>query len=231
MDFRFWLENNDATKPFVGSTVQQLVYHGTDKGPFSQFAYQKSQRFVLFSQFDVEAKGFFFSESPHDALEFGRNVVACYIDLKNPLLDPRKEKHLGVDRMPYAKEINMMKILAPLIEKNDQGDHFIDLGIKRHYLQDRRLEKPYDWIYHAVTSMGLNWDALDNPGVVKRMQQLGYDGTFVAEPDTWLGRSIFVPSANQVRMVKWVTGAQKEWGEKENWEIKKKDGFSNLERS
>ena len=79
--------------------------------------------------------------------------------------------------------------------------------------------------------MGLNWDALDNPGVVKRMQQLGYDGTFVAEPDTWLGRSIFVPSANQVRMVKWVTGAQKEWGEKENWEIKKKDGFSNLERS
>jgi hypothetical protein len=231
MNFRFWLENNDIARPFVGSTVQQLVYHGTDKSPFKQFAYQKSQRFVLFAQFDVEAKGFFFSESPHDALEFGQNVVACYIDLKNPLLDPRRDKHLGVDSLPYAKEIDLMKVLAPLIEKDDSGASFVDLGVERYYLKNRRLEKPRDWIYYAVTSMGLNWDALDNPGVVQRMQQLGYDGTFVAEPHTWLGRSIFVPSADQVRMVKWVKGAQAEWGEKEDWNIKKKDGIYNLERS
>lgn len=220
MNFKNWLENNEVVQPFPGSTVQHLVYHGTNKGPFNQFTYQKSQRFVLFSSFDVEARGFFFSESPHDALEYGSNVLACYIDLKNPLLDPRRDKNLGIDRLSYEHELKLQKVLAPMLQKNDDG-HYMDIGVRRHYVKNRRRQFGHEWIYDAVRGDGLAWDALDNPGVVQRMLKMGFDGTFVAEPESWLGRSIFVPSPNQVRMVKWVRGSQDSWGEKDDYSTDK----------
>jgi len=227
MNFRNWFENNEVAQPFPGSTVPYLVYHGTDKHAFKQFAYQKSQRFVLFASFDVETKGFFFSESPHDAVEFGKNVVACYINLRNPLLDPRRDKNLGIEGLPDKKEIDMMKILAPMIKK-DTGGHYIDYMITKNYLQHRHCNSAREWIYDAIEQEGLVWDALDNPGVVERMLKLGYDGTFVAEPNTYLGRSIFIPSPNQVRMVKWVTGVQDSWGDRDDYYTSKKDGYSNF---
>lgn len=229
MKFKNWFESNEQIGPFPGSTVPYLVYHGTDKSPFKQFAYQKSQRFVMFASFDVEAKGFFFSESPHDALDFGQNVVSCYINLRNPLLDPRRDKHLGVDRLSWQQEIDLQKILAPMIEK-DQHGHFMDVGVARYYIKNRHREFGRQWIYDAIESDGLNWDALDNPGVVQRMLKLGYDGTFVAEPNSYLGRSIFVPSPDQVRMVQWVTGMQQSWGDRDDYFTTKKDGLRQLNR-
>lgn len=225
MNFKNWLENDEVVQPFPGSTVPYLVYHGTNKRPFGQFTFQKSQRFVLFASFDVEAKGFFFSESPHDAVEFGSNVVACYINMKKPLLDPRRDKHLAIDRLTYQQEIDLQKILAPMIQKDD-GGHYMDIGVGRHYIQNRYREFGRQWIYDAISNDGLVWDALDNPGVVERMLKLGYDGTFVAEPDTHLGRSIFIPSPDQVRMVKWVSGVQDSWGDKDDYYTSKKDGYS-----
>lgn len=225
--FKSWLENQENINPFPNSTVPYLVYHGTNKQPFKQFEYQKSQRFVLFASFDVEAKGFFFSESPHDALEFGQNVVACYINLENPLLDPRRDKHLSVEGLSNEKEIDMMKILAPMIKK-DTGGHYIDYMISKNYLQHRNRQTARDWIYDAIEKNGLVWDALDHPGVTDRMIRLGYDGTFVHEPDTNLGRSIFVVSPNQVKMVKWVTGIQKDWGDKDDWQTKNVAGYQKL---
>jgi hypothetical protein len=224
MRFKSWLENTEMAKPFADSTVKGLVYHGTKKKPFKEFSYQKSKRYILFSEFDVESKGFFFSESPHDALEYGPNVVACYIRLRNPLLDPRRDKYLGVDRMPYKLEIDLQKILAPMIKKDD-GGHHIELGVGKHYLQTRYSQHGREWIYHAVDGDGLNWDALDNPGVIQRMTKLGYDGTFVAEPHTSLGRSIFVPSSDQIQIVKWVNGPQEDWGDKDDYYVKRYGGF------
>lgn len=224
--FKKWLETKE-NNPFLNSTVQHLVYHGTNKGPFKQFDYQKSQRFVLFASFDVEAKGFFFSESPHDALEFGQNVVACYINLQNPLLDPRRDKHLGVEGLSNQKELDMMKILAPMIQK-DTGGHYIDYMITKNYLQHKRRQTAREWLYDAIDKNGLVWDALDHPGVVDRMKKLGYDGTFVHEPDTALGRSIFILSPDQVQMVNWVKGSQQDWGEKDDWQIKNVSGYKNL---
>lgn len=225
MKFKNWLQNEEVVMPFPGSTIQHLVYHGTNKNPFNQFGYQKSQRFVLFASFDVETRGFFFSESPYDAAEFGNNVVACYIDLKNPLLDPRRDKYLAVDRLSKKQEIDLQKILAPMIEKDVHG-YFIDIGVGRHYIQNRHRNFGMEWIYDAVEAEGLAWDVLDQPNVVERMIKLGYDGTYVAEKDTYMGRSIFIPSPNQVKMVKWVKGVQDSWGEKEDYYTKKKDGLS-----
>jgi hypothetical protein len=225
LNFTKWLENSEIVKPFETSTVPYIVYHGTNKDPFQKFQYQKSSRFVLFSQFDVQTKGFFFSESPHDALDFGKNVLACYINLKKPLLDPRRDKYLGVDRLPYEKEIDLMKILSPMIQKGEKG-HYIDYMIKRSNIQNR--EHPRQWIYDAISDGGIVWDALDNIGVVDKMQKLGYDGTFVSEPDTKLGRSIFIPNPDQVRMIQWYKEPQSKWKSSDDYGINRKSGIETL---
>lgn len=227
MQFKKWIENTENIGPFPGSTVQQIVYHGTDKPKFDQFSYQKSKRFILFSEFDVEAKGFFFSESPHDALGFGKNVVACYLNLKNPLIDPRHDKNLGRDRLPYQKEIHLQKILSPMIEK-DQYGYYIELGVGKFYLKNKYREFGHQWIYDAIGSNGLSWDALDNPGVIQKMSQLGYDGTFVEESETYTGRSIFVIKPEQIKMINWFNNPQPSWGEKDQYGTKMKDGFSHF---
>ena len=105
----------------------------------------------------------------------------------------------------------------------------MDIGVGRHYLKTRHRQFGREWIYDAISNDGLMWDVLDNPGVVQRMLKLGYDGTFVAESDSHLGRSIFIPSPDQVRMVKWVTGVQDSWGDKDDYYTFKKDGFSQFQ--
>jgi hypothetical protein len=227
MKFKHWFESNEIL-PFPSSTIKYPVYHGTDKPIFQQFAHQKGIRQVLFSQFEVEAKGFFFAESPHEALEYGRNIAECYVDLKNPLLDPRRDKHMGIDNLPYEKELHLMKILAPMIEWKDK-EPYIDIGVRRIWLRNRRYEKANQWIYEAVGMDGLDWDCLDNPQVIQNMKKLGYDGTFVQENQSRTGRSIFVPDANQIRIVKWVKGFQPSWGEEEEYYTQKnKEGYSHF---
>lgn len=223
--FRHWLEAGEDVSAWLnGSTITGIVYHGTDKGPFKQFAYQKSQRFVLFSAFDVESKGFFFAENPHDALAFGKHVAACYVRMTNPLVDPRRDKHLSVDGFDRAKEMHILKILGPMVQKDKEHGPFIDLGIRRVYLNNRRYSFAHEWIYEAIGPGGIDWDCLDNPEVIKRMQALGYDGTFVQESDTHIGRSIFVPSSDQIKIVEWVNGPQDTWGDKDDYGTKKVDG-------
>lgn len=225
MHFRMWLEN-DLSSFLSDSTVKYPVYHGTNNN-FNQFSYQKSYRTVLFSQFEVEAKGFFFSESPHDALEFGKNIAECYVRLTNPLLDPRRDPHLGIDRLPYKKEMDLMKILAPLIYKVKEapynGSPYIDIGVGRYFIRPGR-----EWIYNAVKTQGIEWDVLDNPQVIDRMKKLGYDGTFVAEPSSYLGRSIFVINPDQVRIIKWIQGGQPDWGDKDDYYTRKINGLDQL---
>ena len=220
---------NESKNPFPNTTIPYLVYHGTNQSPFKEFKYQSSKRFVLFAEFDVEAKGFFFSESPYDALEFGDNVIACYINLVQPLIDPRRDKHLGIEGFEPRKEIDIMKILAPMIEKDEEGYHYIDYMITRNYLQHRKRATAREWLYDAIDTGGLLWDALDNPGVVQKMTKLSYDGTFVHEPDLQLGRSIFVISPKQVQMVEWVKGAQENWGDPNEWNTEKDEmGYPKL---
>jgi hypothetical protein len=227
MNFKTWLENLDKN-PWTNSTVQYPVYHGTDKPVFQQFSYQKGTRQILFSQIEVEAKGFFFAESPHEALVYGKNVAQCYINLTNPLLDPRRDKHMGTDRLPYEKELQLMKILAPMIEWKDK-EPYIDIGVQRFWLRNRRYERPTQWIYEAVGMDGLDWDCLDNPQVIQNMKKLGYDGTFVQERESRTGRSIFVPDADQVKIIKWFKGEQSDWGEEEEYYThKNKEGYSHF---
>jgi hypothetical protein len=227
MQFKRWVESDDNIQTWLGrSVIRSIVYHGTNK-KFNKFSYQKSKRYVLWSEFDVEAKGFFFAENPHDALTFGSNVAACYVKMTNPLLDPRRDKHLGVDKLDNAKEMHLLKILGPMIQRED-GNPYIDIGVRRVYIKSHRYQHPQEWIYEVVSGDGLNWDCLDNPGVISRMQSLGYDGTFVAEPESWIGRSIFVISPDQVKIDLWTSGLQSHWGSIDDYGTKKTDGLNNF---
>lgn len=214
-------------KSFLGrSVLRRPVYHGTDKN-FSQFKKMPSQRFVLFSAFDVEAQGFFFTENLADAKTFGRKVITAYIRMTNPLLDPRTMKHLGIDRLPYKKEAEMAFVLRHMLTKEtpktpiryyrdkltgnltdvpeeDQlkPQKYMDLMVQRYHVNPKfAKEKDYSWIYNAISTGGLVWDAIDNKSVVSAMKQLGYDGTFVHENDLQLERSVFVMDENQVKIV------------------------------
>jgi len=197
------------------SSGRILVYHGTD-AKFEQFQYQKSVRQILFSKFDVESKGFFFFESPMDATKFGDKVIACYVNLVRPLLDPRRDHYLSVDQLPDEQLQDLRYILQPLV----QPDGSFDIGIQKYYIKDDT-----DWVYNAIGTGGLHWDVLDNDQVVERMRQKGYDGTFVYEPDSYLGRSIFVLSSDQIEIMKWYNEPQLSWGELEDYTFNPKDGI------
>lgn len=230
MTFKLWMENSTDIIPFPNSTVKQLVYHGTEK-PFDEFDYKKSYRTVLWSRFEVKSHGFFFSESPHEAAGFGDYIAECYIDLKNPLLDPRRDRNLGIDRLDKKKEIDLQKILSPLIQKDERG-YYIEIGVKKFYIKKRMYEFGWDWIYNAISSYGIHWDALDNENVIKKMISLGYDGTFVMETDGPLGRSIFVPFPNQIRVLKWHRKEDllKLHGKEDDYYIQKKDGYHHFKQ-
>ncbi len=190
----------------VGETVvPNPVYHGSDV-KFQEFKRMPSKRYVLFSEFDVESPAFFFAVNVTDATEFGRNVSEWNISVRNPLINYPEQQYAAVDfDEDFARD--MAYILEPMVEE-DEGEKYIDLGVGRHYIealkeQALKWDEPEEsWVYAAVENEGLNWDVLDNAECVKRMAELGYDGTTVAEPDTYAGYSWAVFSPEQARFVR-----------------------------
>lgn len=167
----------------------RTFYHGTDE-KFDQFKKRPGKRYVLFSDFDVESPGHFFAEEEEVAQEYGRNVMKRQLNVEKILLDPRKYKHMSVDDFPPELEEELRYILAPMIEEDEYYGKFMDIGVSRYYIKDDY------WIYNAIESEGLNWDVLDNPEVVNRMKELGYDATYVGEDEG--RRSIFVLDNKQI---------------------------------
>lgn len=214
LNFGKWLTEGQTDSPefqawFHGSTLvnpdgtPMVLFHGTKARPFQKFEYRKGKRYILFSEFEADARGFFFTEHPAHAKSYGPNVVACYVRLARPFVDPRVDKHLGVDRLPYQRELHLGKLVAPMIQRHPQHGHFIDIGVAQYWLNPQRDEFPMQWAYHGLDGNGLVWDVLDCPGSVERLKRLGYDGTWVSEPNDDSGRSVFVPDADQIRMVEW----------------------------
>lgn len=192
-------ESQEEKNPFPSSTVKDPVYHGA-KASFKEFEKRPSKRYLLFNEFHVVPQGFFFAEDEETARDYANGwIVKCFVDLKNPLLDPRKHKHLGVDRLPKNLEEDLVAIFSEAAE-DKEGEKVIHTMLSDVYI----TEDP-TWIYHLVGSGGVIWDVLDEPKVVQKMQSLGYDGTFVDEPNHKNNdRSIFVISEKQIKIVKWI---------------------------
>jgi len=169
----------------------RTFYHGTDE-KFDQFEHRPGKRYVLFSDYDVNTPGHYFSENKEDAGEYGSNVMERQLNIDRLLLDPNKYPHMSVDRFPPKLEKELQYILAPMI----QEDGWLEVGVRATKVYPGDIE----WIYEVVGSGGLMWDALDNPEVVTRMKELGYDGTYVDEDEG--KRSIFVLDNKQIIPVK-----------------------------
>lgn len=199
--FSQWYEQQETANLqqwISGSVIQEPVYHGTN-ARFKEFQKMPTKRFILFTAYDVAAQGFFFSESREDAEGYGKTVITAYLRLKNPLLDPRRDKHLAIDRLPSKKEAQLAFILRHMIGKDSYYGKYIDIGVRRDPVDDDfARRRDYQWIYSAMGTGGLHWDVLDKPEVVSSMRRLGYDGTFVEEKEDRSGRSIFVMDASQI---------------------------------
>jgi len=170
----------------------RTFYHGTDER-FENFERRPGKRYVLFSEFDVNSPGHFFSETPENASNYGRNVMERQLDVNKLLLDPNVYPHMGVDRLPPELEEDLRYILEPMIQDDETQGKWIEVGTHTSPVRDD------DWIYNVVQPGGLHWDALDNEEVVNRMKELGYDATYVNEDE---GRSIFVVDSKQIYPVK-----------------------------
>jgi hypothetical protein len=171
------------------SVVKRPVYHGSNE-KFDRFVRRPSKRFVLFTEFDVESPAFFFAPTPEEAAAYGRHVAVWQIDVRRPFVNTETERHLGVDPLDDKRFRELRSVLRPLI-KRDQYGQYIDLGVQRHYLKDN------SWPYHALGRGGLNWDVLDCAACVRRLVELGYDGTTVAEPRNDSGYSWAIFDAAQ----------------------------------
>ncbi len=202
--------------PFSNSLIKEPVYHGTS-GKFDKFKTGvETSRAVLFAEFKVKSQGIFFSSSFEDAKSYGKNVVKCWVNLTNPLFNPNSDKAGQPGRETYhrfskEKEQDFVKIFSPLAHETDiDGEKVpvIDKMLGQIEVRDVRFssrsEETYpEWIYELLGDGGIIWDVMDDEGVVQRMKALGYDGTFVNEPNDHSGSSVFVVSPEQIKIIEW----------------------------
>jgi hypothetical protein len=184
-----------------------VVYHGTNE-KFSVFeSGRTSQRSVMLSSFDVETSGFFFSPSEDDARQYGKNVLPVYLSVQNRLMDP---KVIGISsrsseevKAASAKAFEDAEyILEPMIYE-EGGKRWIDTG---GGVSNTEVDSDGDWINEIFIDGMIDWHALDNPKVVERMKERGYDGVKVYEENDGSGESWFVVESSQVKSATSNTG-------------------------
>ena len=194
----FW-KGFEGTKAVDAEGRPQVVYHGTDKD-FNAFEMQRpTKRWTTFSENNVTSQGAFFSPDPADASGYGKRVIASYLNIKNPLVDP--SAITASSRNPEEKSraekgwSDAEYILEPLIYEAD-GRKWIDTdnGISR-----TEVDPEGSWVSKALQDNQIDWAYLDNPAVVERMKERGYDGVKVYEPNDEAGYSWFVTEPNQIK--------------------------------
>lgn len=193
--------------------MKLLGYHGTS-AMFKKFEKKGGIRQILFSSFEVPSTGFFFSDNFEDAQSFGPNVIVAELTLRHPLAFPDHDEHAKFWKNEFeyffgqdvdsdfdtAWQYDLDYIFAPLIQ-HDGDKYVVDLGAGRYYVDPGNV----DWSEFAILNGGVEWNVLDNPEVVARMQDRGYDGTVVYEPATYSGYSYFVIDESQIKILEVVS--------------------------
>lgn len=187
-----------------------VVYHGTDE-EFDVFEMNRpARRAVMFDEREVESQGSFFSEDEADARSYGRNVMPVYLSVQNPFIQP---DYIPISsRDPEAVQLAQRAwedaeyILEPLIYEDAQGRRLIDYN---NGISATEVDPDGEWIGKLFVDGKIDWDVLDNPDVVARMKERGYDGARVNEPNDESGSSWFVVRDVQVKSA---TGNQGTFG-------------------
>lgn len=189
---------DESGKPLV-------VYHGTEARMGADFAFEtgrKTKRYTTFSEQDVESQGVFFSPSQEDAESYGGNVGEFYLSAKNPLMNPNEMPLTSKSSQSEKDAVNkvyedLLYILEPEIQEQDaNGNWYInsDNGIST-----TKVDENGDWIDKVFKDGILEWSYLDNPEVVRRLKERGYDSVRVYEPNDQSGMSWFVTDPTQIK--------------------------------
>lgn len=192
----------------------KVMYHGTDHDVKEFEVGRPTTRGLMLSSIPVKTQGNFFGHSEEQSAKYGRKVLPVHIKMENPLLHPDIDAPhghgIGVDKLHPEKEKHIADMLLAGAEKGENGNKII-----RGLMNDTHVtpaqqklvpdhdedEVDHSWIYNHIKHGGLDWEVLDNPKIVHRMIQLGYDGTYVHEPHDEEGSSLFVPHTHQIKHV------------------------------
>lgn len=181
-EFEYWFGDskivNNAGRP-------RLMYHGTDSD-FTDFDYKPTERSRAGTSADWASKdstGFFFTESTTDAKQYGETVKPVYVRMERPMVLPKDhlfgtEGH-GLTGEQVKRFEDLKYILEPAVKD----------GALKHFGND--------WT-GALDKGGIQWWVLEHPGVIARMRERGYDGTWVSESLDEAGKSVFVLNPDQV---------------------------------
>ena len=181
------------------SVVTTPLFHGSNS-KFKDFRIpDETKRFVLWSEFKVKPQGVFFTADPADAKQYGRNVYEVRANLKNPFIHPERDANGGL-HLNDDKQREVAEVVAKAAQKDDSGNSYIDVGVKRVYLPDNPAED-VDWSTQVGDGNGLHWDLLDNPEIIGEIKKRGYDGTYAFEPEHSDAQSVMVFSPDQVQIV------------------------------
>src|SRR5208282_2563922 len=128
------------------------VYHGTDKR-FDKFDYRPGTRYILFKEFQVQSGGFFFTDDPEQAKEFGSNVMTCYLKMKKPFI--KQEDQYNLTKKQIA---DLTYICEPCMSDGYSDMHgnsvkTIELGA---FAID--VDEDGNWMNEVVKSNGLDWN-------------------------------------------------------------------------
>jgi ribosomal protein S18 acetylase RimI-like enzyme len=197
------ITNTPEFKSWFGRSVLKqggkptVMWHGS-KNKFDKFEYQNSKRYIMFKEFDVTAQGFFFAFDREHAAEFGPNVQPFYVRMEHPVLTER-EMDMAYDQCLSDKK---RKLLAYIFEPClAEAQTYMGKEVKVFEVGAFSYDCDEDnyWVYKAANKNGIAWDVLDNPQVVARMKEKGFDGCFVDEDDEHGRSSVMVFSPNQIK--------------------------------
>ena len=200
--FRAWFGKSVVVKE---DGTPMVVYHGTSAKIGSDFAFETgraSSRIYGLAKSDVNTQALFFTNNTVDASGYGPNIVPCYLSIQNPLQDPSQiapsSRSSEADKARAAQVYEDLEyILEPAIYE-DGGKRYIDIdnGISR-----RLVDPDGNWVNGVFADGMIDWALMDNPEVVSRMKERGYDGVKVYEPGDAAEFSWAVFSPTQVKAV------------------------------
>lgn len=176
------------------------VHHGTDAS-FNAFEVGRTgYRGMLLSSTETKSNGMFFSQSVDDAGEYGANVRPFHLDtgrvLKSPDEIPLSSRSSAREKATAKKAWDDAEaILEPAIYE-EGGVRYIDTdnGVSRTI-----VDADGDWVAKVFSDGLLDWSLLDNPEVVRRMKERGYDSVKVYEPQDASEMSWFVTRPEQIK--------------------------------
>ena len=178
-----------------------VVYHGSDQR-FNVFDMNReTKRWTSFTESTVQTSGSFFSLSREDAENYGGNITEAYLRISKPFGEIHRlsSQSTPEDRAIVKQQIaDAEYILEPLIYENDvDGRKMIDTD---NGMAAEDIDANGEWVNKVLFNHGyVDWAYLDNPQVVSRMKERGYDGARVGEPNDSSGESWFVVSPTQIK--------------------------------